>query len=132
MKDAALRDDDASGASAGRYSAEERRRRIIAASGPRKGIKLLGDAVHDYWKESGLSRRTKESAVYDAVHQALGPVYSRHARAVKFVRGAVTVEVASTVHHAELNAFAGAGVVAAANAILGDRRISKIVYKSKG
>ena len=42
------------------------------------------------------------------------------------------VEVSSAAHHAELNAFAGQGVAAAANQLLGDQRIHKIVYKRKG
>jgi hypothetical protein len=39
---------------------------------------------------------------------------------------------ASPSTHAELNAFAGQGIAAAANQLLGDQRIHKIVYKRKG
>ena len=125
-------DDEAENGSKGRYSAEARRARIVAASGPRQGLRKLADSVQVYWRESGLNRRPKESQIYDAVHTTLGVQYGRHARAVKFTRGIVTVEVSSRAHHMELSSFAGAGVVEAANRILGAERITKIVYKSKG
>lgn len=125
-------DEEGENAPKGRYSAEARRAHIVAASGPRQGLRKLGDSVQAYWRESGLNRRPKESQIYDAVHAALGVQYGRHARAVKFLRGTVTVEVSSRAHHMELSSFAGAGVVEAANRILGAERITKIVYKSKG
>jgi hypothetical protein len=114
------------------YSSEARRRWLIARSGPREGFRRLGDSVQAWWRESGLARRGREGAIHDAIHAALGAEYGRHARVVKFTRGTAVVEVSSAAHHAELNAFAGQGIAAAANQLLGDQRIHKIVYKRKG
>ena len=69
------------------YSAEARRRRIIARSGPREGFRRLGDSVQAWWRESGLARRGREAAIHDAIHAALGSEYGRHARVVKFTLG---------------------------------------------
>ena len=55
----------------------------------------------------------------------------RRARAVRFKRGELTVEVESAAHLQELSSFTGESIKREANRILGDDRIRNVVFKLK-
>jgi hypothetical protein len=56
--------------------------------------------------------------MFRAFSEAAGPAFARHARAVRFARGELLVEVDSAAHLAELKGFLGEEIRARANQIL--------------
>lgn len=97
----------------------------------RRGLSSMQDALAEWMRASGLSRRRAESPVYAAFDGAAGADLARRARPVRFQRGTLTVEVDSAAHLHELEAFRGEELRAKANAILGEERIRRIAFKPR-
>lgn len=102
---------------------------MIEGSG-RRGKATLAEAIRVWLDQAGLSGAAKESRVLTAWSRAAGST-ARRARAVRFQRGVLTVEVSSSALLQELSAFTGEGLRKAANRALGSDRIDRIVYKHK-
>jgi hypothetical protein len=97
----------------------------------RHGLATMQEALSNFLRESGMTRRVGHGHVFDAFHRALGPALARHARAVKFARGELIVEIDSAPHHQELSGFTGALYLTKANEILGRKEIVKVTYRLK-
>ncbi|MEZ6002903.1 MAG: DUF721 domain-containing protein [Planctomycetota bacterium] len=101
-------------------------------SPPKRGRQTtLGDALKAFLQESGLDKRMRESVVFDAWHKALGPEFSKRARAIQFRSGNLVVETESAAHRHQLVSFTGERFRRRANEILGADRILKVTYKLK-
>ena len=81
--------------------------------------------------QSGLKRRLGDVRVLSAWREALGPELAPGARAVRFRRGELVVEVASAVQRQELAAFTGEGFRRKANERLGAETIRRVTYRLK-
>ena len=92
--------------------------RSDARSGGRGGVAPLDAALKSFLRTSGIAEHLGPWQVFRAFAEAAGPEFARHARAVKFVRGELLVEVDSAAHLAELQGFMGEGIRARANEIL--------------
>ena len=99
-------------------------------AGDRGGVHTLQEALEELFRKSGIHSRRRDSVVFEAWGDALGPLGS-HARAVRFERGKLVVEVQSSVHMQELSSFTGEDYRKQANRILGEERIRKVVFKLK-
>ncbi len=91
----------------------------------------MQQALKSLFKETGLDQKMRDFAVYDAWRQALGPEFSKRARAVHFRNGLLTVETESSAQRHELASFTGESYRQQANTILGADRIRRITYKLK-
>ncbi|TAJ16990.1 MAG: DUF721 domain-containing protein [Planctomycetota bacterium] len=96
----------------------------------RRGKATLADAIRVWLDQAGLAGTAKESRVLAAWARAAGATAKR-ARAVRFQRGVLTVEVSSSAVMQELAAFSGEALRKAANRALGGDRIDRIVYKQR-
>jgi hypothetical protein len=106
----------------------------------RRGKATLADAIR-VWLDragldgaglggAGLAGTARESRVLIAWTRAAGATAKR-ARAVRFHRGVLTVEVSSSALLQELAAFSGEALRKAANRTLGGDRIDRVVYKQR-
>lgn len=89
------------------------------------------DAIEGFLKDSGMAPRMRSARVLAAWKEAVGPALARRARAVRFQRGELVVEVGSAPHLAELESFTGETYRRAANAALGDERIQRVTFRLK-
>jgi hypothetical protein len=80
-------------------------------------------------RASGIGARTRQSPVYRAWSDALGPELARRAHPVRFERGELVVEVESAAHMQELSNFTGEQYRKLANARLGGEEIRKLAFK---
>lgn len=87
--------------------------------------------MREYLDVSGLGARLGHFQVYRAWSQACGMNLSKRARAVKFARNELVVEVDSAAHLAELASFTGEGRRKRANEILGSDVILKVRFQLK-
>ena len=69
--------------------------------------------------------------MFHAWTEAAGRAWGPRAIPVAFRAGQLTVEVATSVHLAELKGFHGEGIRARANTLLGEPSIHKVVFKLK-
>jgi hypothetical protein len=99
-------------------------------AGARGGVHTLQEALEELFRKSGIRSRRRDSKVFEAWGDAIGSLGS-HARAVRFDRGELIVEVESAAHMQELSSFTGEDYRRQANRILGDERIRKVVFKLK-
>lgn len=97
----------------------------------RGGVVRLGDALRGLLRASGLDERLAEQEVLAAWRAAVGPRLEERARALRFSRGELLVEVASAAHLTELKSFTGEGYRRAANRRLGTERIRRVSYQPK-
>ena len=88
-------------------------------SGGRGGVAPLDAALKSFLRTSGIAEHLGPWTIFRSFAEAAGPEFARHARAVKFVRGELQVEVDSAAHLAELQGFLGEEIRARANEILG-------------
>ena len=98
------------------------------ASGP----KPIRDAIHQFFRESGLQRPQTHERAFQAWVEAAGPKWELRAVPVAFRAGRLTVEVDSSVHLHELRNFRGEGLRGRANAALGQDLIRKVAFKLRG
>lgn len=69
--------------------------------------------------------------MFHAWTEAAGPAWGRRGVPTAFRGGQLTVEVATSVHLAELKGFHGEGIRVRANTLLGETCIHKVVFKLK-
>ena len=91
----------------------------------------FGEALDRFLRESGLGKHLRQGAVIDAWRQALGPRLARRAKAVRFVRGELVVQVDSATHLQELQNFTGEQYRRKANERLGEERIQRVTFRLK-
>ena len=96
---------------------------------PPSGPRPISDAIRLFWKESGLRRSAGDERVLRAWTDAAGPAWKERATPCSFRAGQLTVEVASSVHLAELKGYHAETIRARANAALGEARIRKVTFK---
>ena len=105
---------------------------MAAARKKPRGPRPLRDAIHAFWRDSGLSRATSNERVFRAWTEVLGSPQSRRAVPVRFRDGELLVEVDSPTQLSELKNFKGDGLRSRANQRLGEDVIRKVVFKLKG
>jgi hypothetical protein len=91
----------------------------------------IASAIRQFLKESGLRRPSADQRVFEAWSRAAGETWRPHARPCDFRAGQLVVEVASSVHLAELKGYHSEGIKKRANQALGETRIHKVVFKLK-
>lgn len=91
----------------------------------------LGEALKGFLQDAKLDRRLREAEVFAAWRAALGPQLAERARAVRFERGELTVEVASAALLDELSSFTGERLRQTANARLGGPRIHSVCFRPR-
>ena len=100
------------------------------AKKPREAVPIAR-ALDGFLAASGLSERLRHGAVVQAWADVLGPDYGRHARAVRFSRGELHVEVDSAAHLHELSNFTGESFRELANARLRSEQIRRVHFQLK-
>jgi hypothetical protein len=90
----------------------------------------MQDALSRYLARTGLDSKLRNAKVIRAWDQTLGPM-AVHARAVKFQRGELVVEVDSAAHFAELSSFTGEAYRRATNQRLGRETIERVTFQKK-
>jgi Dna[CI] antecedent, DciA len=104
--------------------------RHAQAKKPREAVPFAR-AMERFLAASGLSERLRDWPVHQAWCEALGEALGRHARAVRFARGELFVEVDSAAHLHELSNFTGEQVRALANSRLGSEQIRRVHFQLK-
>jgi hypothetical protein len=84
-----------------------------------------------FLSSSGLARKLSDTRVLGAWREALGPELAPRAKAVRFRRGELTVEVASAALRQELEAFTGDNYRRAANERVGAETIRRVTFRLK-
>jgi hypothetical protein len=97
----------------------------------RSGPAPLDTALKAFLRASGIGEKLGPWAMFQAFSEAAGPAFSSHARAVRFARGELLVEVDSASHLAELKGFRGEEIRARTNQIHGREEIRRIVFRLK-
>ena len=97
----------------------------------RSGPERLDIALKSFLRASGIGEKLGPWAMFQAFSEAAGPTFSRHARAVRFARGELLVEVDSASHLAELKGFRGEEIRARTNQIHGREDIRRIAFRLK-
>lgn len=90
---------------------------------------MLGDAVHDFMRSSGLAARQSAGAVFSAWNDAAKSMLGVGAPAVRFQGGELLVEAASSAHLQELKSFVGESLRQEANRRLGAERILRVTFR---
>jgi hypothetical protein len=104
--------------------------RYTAARKPREAVPIAR-ALDGFLAASGLSERLRHSVVLRAWSEAVGAALSRHARAVRFERGELFVEIDSAAHMHELANFTGEQYRELANKHLGSQQIRSVHFQLK-
>src|SRR6187401_1521823 len=107
----------------------ETRGQKVAQKGERKGLASLDVALKGYLKASGLGERFGPPLEFRAFKDAAGTAFARHARAVRFTRGELVVQVSSATHLAELKGFRGEEIRMRTNQLLGRDDVRKITFR---
>lgn len=103
---------------------------LAPASTERGGrIAPLGDAVQRYLAATGLAQRKKNDAVYAAWDAAVGPELARTARATRFDRGQLVIEVANSALMQELAGFTGEAYRARTNELLTRPLVRRVTFR---
>jgi hypothetical protein len=97
---------------------------------PREAVSIAR-AMERFLAASGLSERVSQWPVFRAWNEELGGALGRHARAVRFARGELYVEVDSAPHLHELANFTGEQFRQLANARLGSEQIRRVHFQLK-
>ena len=95
------------------------------------GPQPIAQAIRQFLSQGGLRRPPADERAFRAWTEAAGAEWGPRAIPVSFRAGQLTVEVAASVHLAELKSFHGEGIRSRANALLGGRSIHKVVFKLK-
>jgi len=112
-----------------REGKKDMRGRGVAPKSDRKGLASLDDALKSFLKTSGIGERFGPPLEFRAFKEAAGVAFARHARAVRFSRGELVVQVSSAPHLAELKSFRGEEIRARTNQILGRDEVRKITFR---
>lgn len=105
------------------------RRAKIAGKGDRQGLASLDTALKSFLKTSGLADRFGPPPEFRAFKDAAGETFARHARAVRFARGELVVQVSSAPHLSELRGFRGEEIRVRTNQLLGRDEVRKITFR---
>jgi hypothetical protein len=97
----------------------------------RGGLAPLRVAIDGFLNTSGMAPRLRGAQVLGAWREVVAPAVARRARAVRFDRGELVVEVASAPCLHELESFTGENYRRAANARLGSERIRRVTFRLK-
>lgn len=89
----------------------------------------VGDAMSEFFADTGLLQRKKIQPAFDAWRQAAGEELYERARPVSFRRGDLVIEVDSTALLSELRGFASEDLRTRINAILEETRVRKLTFK---
>lgn len=89
------------------------------------------EVLDRFLNQSGIGKHLRQGQVLDAWRKVLGPRLSRRARAVRFLRGELVVQVDSATHLQELQNFTGEQYRQQANRLLGDERIKTVAFRLK-
>ncbi len=108
---------------------KDSRRDAQARRSERKGMASLDDALKSFLKKSGIGERLGPPPVFRAFQEAAGKSFARHARAVRFARGELVVQVSSAPHLAELKGFLGEEIRTQTNRILGRDEVRRITFR---
>jgi hypothetical protein len=95
------------------------------------GPQPIAQAIRQFLAQGGLRRPPADERVFRAWAEAAGPDWAARARPVSLRGGQLTVEVAASVHLAELKGFHGESIRTRANALLDGRSIHRVVFKLK-
>ena len=112
-------------------SAPERRALGSAPDRRARGPASIASVLSAYLRESGLAPRMRNLPVFRAWSEALGRELARHARAVRFQKGELVVEVDSATHLHELANFSGERFRVLANQRLGSEQIRRVTFQPK-
>lgn len=100
-------------------------------AGPKRGRTIsIADALREALKTHGVRRGQPGNPVFEAWNRAAGPLAER-AVPVRFQGGELLIQVESSAHYQELTQFTGSMLHAKTNELLGDRRVSRVVFKLK-
>jgi hypothetical protein len=105
------------------------RGRAVAHKSDRQGLASLDSALKSFLKTSGLAERFGPPPEFRAFKEAAGASFARHARAVRFARGELVVQVSSAPHLAELKGFRGEEIRVRTNQLLGRDDVRKITFR---
>ena len=89
----------------------------------------VGDAMSEYFSDTGLLQRKKIQPAFDAWREAAGDELSDRARPVSFRRGDLVIEVDSTALLSELRGFASEDLRTRTNALLEGTSVRKLTFK---
>lgn len=92
----------------------------------------IGELIGEFLKDHGFGATGTHARVLRAWDEALDASLARHARAVRFRAGELTVEVDSASHLQELKSFTGEEMRKRANERIGRTAIRRVVFKLKG
>ena len=98
----------------------------------RRGPSPIDEAIRGFLRENHLGSRSQGNEVLAAWDGVLDSEMQKHASAVRFARGTLTVEVDSGTLLSEFKTFTGEGLRKRANDALGATKIKKIAYKLRG
>ena len=87
--------------------------------------------MRDLLRARGIDSRSQHVEVFRAWREALGTELAQHARAVRFQRGELLIEVDSAAHFQELQSFTGENYRQRANEHLPQPAIDRVVFKLK-
>ena len=90
----------------------------------------IARAIDGFLAAAGLTEHLRHSRVIRAWSEVLG-AHSPHARAVRFARGELFVEIDSATHMHELTNFTGETFRELANARLGSEQIRRVHFQLK-
>jgi hypothetical protein len=91
----------------------------------------ISDALVGFLRESGLGGKLYNWPIFRAWNQVAGPELARHARAVRFARGELLVEVNSSAHMHELTNFTGEDYRIRLNEHLGKEEVRRLQFQLK-
>lgn len=99
----------------------------------RGGLSTIQDALQTFLKDAGITRsRGLVANVYRAWEAAVGREFAKRARPVRFDRGELTIEVASSSLLHELVSFTGEELRLRTNENLGRELVHRMIFKQRG
>jgi hypothetical protein len=100
---------------------------------PRGGLFTIQDALQSFLKEAGITRSHGiVVAVFRAWETVVGREFTKLARPVRFQRGELTVEVATSSLLFELATFASEDHRQRVNEVLGRELVHRMIFKQRG
>ncbi len=92
---------------------------------------LFEHALREFLTESKLGPKLATTRVMRTWQKVQGPALSKHAQAVRFENGDLWIEVDSSAHLHDLVNFSGERYRRAANEILGQDTIRRVMFQNK-
>ena len=99
----------------------------------RGGLSTIQDVLQSFLKDAGLKQsRGLVANVFRAWEAAVGREFVKRARPVRFHRGELTIEVASSALLHELVSFTGEELRHRVNDNLGREMVHRMIFKQRG